>query len=135
VVEYLQSFASCRIGGSLATQDDSARKADRRRTPRYPFVANAEFSETKTGSRKEARVSEMGLNGCYLDTPNPLAEGAQILLKIFKGTDFFECSATVAYSQPDRGMGLQFREFRDVHRQSLPALQKWLLEAMRAPRP
>jgi PilZ domain len=133
VLEYQQSFiSSCRTSGSLTTQQNNARPPDRRRNPRYPFVANAEFNEAKDDSRKEARVTEIGLNGCYLETPDPLAENAQLFLKIFKGPDFFECSATVAYSHPNRGMGLRFR---DVHRQFLSVLQKWLLEAMRAPRP
>jgi hypothetical protein len=115
----------------LTLQNDSARKADRRRTPRYSFVANAEFSETTSGPRIEGRVSEIGMNGCYIVTSNPPPEGAKIFLKIFKGAEFLDASATVAYSQPNRGMGLQFR---DVNRLFLPTLQKWLLEAMNAPR-
>jgi hypothetical protein len=74
-------------------------------------------------------VSEIGMYGFYLDTPNPPPVGAQIAVKIFKGTDFFETAATVAHSQSNRGMGLKFR---DVSRHFLPTLQKWLLEAMRA---
>jgi PilZ domain len=115
----------------LTLPNDNARKAERRRTPRYPFVANAEFSETISGPRIEGRVSEIGMNGCHVVTSNPPPEGAKIFLKIFKGTEFLDASATVAYSQPNRGMGLQFR---DVNRLFLPTLQKWLLEAMNAPR-
>jgi len=74
-------------------------------------------------------VSDIGMYGCYLDTPNAPPVGAQIVVKIFKGTDFFETAATVAYSQSNKGMGLKFR---DVSRHFLPILQKWLLEAMRA---
>jgi hypothetical protein len=76
-------------------------------------------------------VSDIGMNGCFIETPNPSPEGTQIFLKIFKDTDFFESSATVAYSEPNRGMGLQFR---DVNPLLLPTLQKWILEAMNAPR-
>lgn len=126
----MQRHCPC-FGASLTTQNDDARKADRRRTPRYLFSANAEFSETKSGARIEARVSEIGMYGCYLETRNPPLEGTQIFVKIFKGTDFFESSAAVAYSNPNRGMGVKFR---DVNRHFLPILQKWLLEAMRAPR-
>jgi PilZ domain len=115
----------------LTTQNDGVRNENRRRTPRYAFLANAQFSETRSGARFEARVSEIGLNGCYLQTPNPLAEGTQILVKIFKETEFFESAATVAYSQPGRGMGLRFN---DVNWHFLSTLQKWLLEAMRAGR-
>jgi PilZ domain len=116
----------------LTLQKDDARKVDRRRTPRYPFVANADFSDTLSGPRREGRVSDIGMHGCFIETPNPPSEGTQIFLKIFKETDFFEASATVVYSEPNRGMGLQFR---DVKRLLLPTLQKWLLESMNAPRP
>jgi hypothetical protein len=46
----------------------------------------------------------------------------------FTSTEFFEASATVTYSQPDLGVGL---EFRDVSRHFQPALHRWLLQAMR----
>jgi PilZ domain-containing protein len=111
----------------LTTKDDGARQENRRRTPRYPFVANAEFSETKSVARIQARVSEIGLNGCYLETPNPPPDGTQILVNVFKGAEFLECFATVAYSQPNRGMGIKFS---NVNALFLPTLQKWILEAM-----
>jgi hypothetical protein len=113
----------------LTTQNDRATPENRRRTPRYPFIANAEFTETKSAARIEARVSEIGLNGCYIETPNPLPEGAQLLVGISKGADFLDCSATVAYSQPNLGMGIKFN---NINLQFLPTLQTWLLEAMRA---
>jgi hypothetical protein len=105
------------------------RKDDRRRTPRYAFVANAEVSENSSQARIFARVSEISMNGCYLDMINPLPEGTEIFVKIFTPTDFFESAATVVYSQPNLGVGLTFH---DVSRHFLPSLQKWLLEAMRA---
>jgi hypothetical protein len=80
-------------------------------------------------ARIEARVIEIGLNGCYLETPNPLPEGTQILVGISKGAEFLDCSATVAYSQQNRGMGIKFN---NINLQFLPTLQMWLLEAMRA---
>jgi hypothetical protein len=74
-------------------------------------------------------LREIGLYGCYLDTANPPPEGTQIFVKIVKGTDLFESSATVAYTQPNRGMGIKFS---DVSWQFLSTLQKWVLESMLA---
>jgi hypothetical protein len=105
------------------------RKEDRRRTPRYPFVASAELSENAVQTRLFARVTEISMNGCYLDMINPLPVGTEIFVKIFTSEDFFESAATVVYSQPKLGVGLTFH---DVSRHFLPSLQKWLLEAMRA---
>jgi hypothetical protein len=119
------------FGESLTTQNDDPRKPDRRRVPRYPFIASAEFSQTNSGPRIEARVNELGMFGCYLETSSPAPEGALIFVKIFREADFFESSATVAYSHPNRGMGIKFRDYNRLH---VGTLQKWLLEAMNATR-
>src|SRR5579863_5996636 len=105
------------------------RREDRRRTPRYPFVASAELGENACQARLFVRVTEISMNGCFLDMINPLPVGTEIFVKIFTTEDFFECAATVVYSQPNLGVGLTFH---DVSWHFLPSLQKCLLEAMRA---
>jgi hypothetical protein len=113
----------------LSTTDpkDSQRGAERRKTARYPFVANAEVREAAADTRISARVTEISVNGCYLDMLNPPAVGTSVLLKIHTEKDFFETSASVVYSHPNLGVGLMFRE---VNPHFLPTLRKWLLEAM-----
>ncbi len=102
-------------------------ETDRRRTPRYPFSATAEIVEISSGTPIYARVSDLSLYGCYLDMSNPLPSGAHVFVKIFTDADFFEAEATVAYSQPNLGVGLAFH---DVKQPFLPTLHKWLLQAM-----
>src|ERR1700739_1050507 len=101
--------------------------ADRRRGPRFPFVASAEVGEKMSGGQMIVRVTELSLYGCYLDMPNPLPSGSQVFVKIFTGTDFFEAEAGVVYSQPNLGVGLAFR---NVEPSFLPTLKRWLHEAM-----
>jgi|SRR5271166_4855535 len=101
---------------------------NRRKTPRYPFIANAEVGVQGANTRLEARVSEISLNGCYLDMLNPLEVGTVVTVKIFADGDFFESAATVVYCHPNLGMGLSFR---DINPHFVPTMQKWLLEAMR----
>jgi hypothetical protein len=101
---------------------------ERRRTPRYPFVADAELIEVASGAKMPARVSEIGLNGCYLDLTNPLPEGTAVVVKIFSGADFFQAPATVVYSHPNLGMGVQFQGVNPLFG---IVLKKWLLAAMR----
>jgi hypothetical protein len=91
-------------------------------------VAKAEVCETGSGEWLHSQVSEISLNGCYLDMLNPLPLDTQVLVKIFENAEFFEAAAKVVYSHPNLGMGLTFR---DVRPHFLPTLQKWLLEAMR----
>jgi hypothetical protein len=106
--------------------------AERRKSPRYPFVANAEVREANSDAKLNARVSEISLNGCYVDMVNPLPVGTAVVVKIFAGGEFFESAANVVYSHPNLGLGLMFR---DVSVHFVPTLRKWLLEAMNAAKP
>src|SRR6266849_7323021 len=47
---------------------------ERRRTPRYPFIATAEVIEQGSNPRISARVSELSLHGWHIDMTNPLPQ-------------------------------------------------------------
>jgi len=117
----------------LITTARRARKGlveqNRRRVPRFPFVASVELIEERTSAKMNARVTELSLYGCYLDTVNPLPAGTMVSLKIFTETEYFEGRANVVYAHPDLGMGLAFR---DVRPQFLPVLKNWLMAALQA---
>ena len=100
---------------------------DRRRSPRYPFVGSIEMREGTSEDKRTARVKELSLNGCYVDTQSPYPLGASLAIKLFTETEFFEAQASVIYSQADQGMGLMFRETKPYY---LMVLRKWLLAAM-----
>ena len=97
-----------------------------RREPRYPFIASAELWEEDTGTRMKSRISDLSLNGCYVDTVNPLPDGTLVHLRIFTESHSFEAPATVVYSQAFLGMGMKFRE---VPPKSGEVLRLWLPEA------
>jgi len=105
---------------------------ERRRTPRYPFVAVAELIDEKAGTKMEIRVAELSLNGCYFDMVNPLPNDTPIHVKIFFENDFFEAKGKVVYTQPNLGMGATFEELPAY---SVPVLKKWLLRAMVSAKP
>jgi two-component system cell cycle response regulator len=98
---------------------------ERRRTPRRPFVAAAEVVEAESQSRLPTRVSELSLNGCYLDTMNPFPTGTSILVKIVRGLVFFQARGKVVYSQANLGMGVAFQK---VHPEFRQVLEGWLQE-------
>jgi hypothetical protein len=100
---------------------------ERRRNPRYSFNGNIEMREGTSEDKRTARVKELSLNGCYVDTETPYPMGASLAIKLFTETEFFEAQASVIYSQSDRGMGLMFRETKPYY---LMVLRKWLLAAM-----
>jgi hypothetical protein len=109
------------------TDEDKRMEQERRRTPRYPFVATAELIEEASGTKMPSRVSELSLNGCYLDMTNPLPKGTPVFVKIFTKAEFFEAPGTVAYAHPNLGMGVAFHDIKPFFQS---VLKKWLLTAM-----
>jgi PilZ domain-containing protein len=98
---------------------------ERRRTPRYPFIATAEVTDQSSRTVIPTRVTELSLRGCYLDMPNPLPQDTPINIKIYSEGKFFESAGTIVYSKPN-GVGVTFREVRP---QLLTVLKQWLLAA------
>lgn len=99
---------------------------DRRRTPRYGFVANAELAQEGTQLRVVSRVSELGLHGCYLNMMDPFPTGTRVLLKILVGDMAFESKGRVVYHTPNDGAGVAFLE---VEPKNEYILKQWLDEA------
>ena len=105
---------------------------ERRRTPRYTFIATAELIDEQARTKTETRVSELSLHGCYFDTVNPLPDGTPIHVKIYFENEFFEAKGKVIYAQPNLGMGVTFDE---IPAYATPVLKKWLLRAMVGSKP
>jgi hypothetical protein len=104
---------------------------ERRRTPRYSFSASAELIDEQNGVSLSTCVSELSLHGCYLDMVNHFPHGTSLLVKIFRGSEFFEARATVVYSRSHLGTGVTFHEVKPYFQVILKA---WLLEVMRLER-
>src|SRR6266849_853788 len=96
---------------------------ERRRAPRFPFIAAAEVLSENVGTRLAARVSDISALGCYVDTINPLVDGTTVRLKILTETHVFEAPARVVYSHAHLGMGLMVGA---VLPKSQDVLQNWL---------
>ena len=109
-------------------------QTNKRATPKYrkdravrrcPFVAAAEVTDLRSGTRLAGRTSELGLGGCYIDVLNPFPEGEEVQLKLVRDQGIFETKAKVAYCDPQFGMGLAFSEITPDQRSVLEA---WLVE-------
>src|ERR1700720_4909827 len=83
---------------------------EKRRSPRYSFIASAELIEERADVRIASRVSELSLHGCYLDMLNPFPTGTMVLVKIAAGDAFFEARSKIVYSQMNMGAGVGFME-------------------------
>jgi hypothetical protein len=99
---------------------------EKRRSPRYSFIASAELIEEQADVRIASRVSELSLHGCYLDMMNPFPTGTMVLVKISAGNALFQAKSKVVYSQPNMGAGVGFLE---LARGSQAVLDHWLEEA------
>ena len=99
---------------------------ERRRTPRFSFIAHAELREDASQVRVVSRVSELSQGGCYLDMMNPFPPGTMVTLRITAGEETFEAHAKVIYSTPNMGAGVVFL---DVDPKYQPILKRWLATA------
>ena len=102
---------------------------ERRKTPRFPFSGTVELLEKGATASTSARVTELSLYGCFVETPNPLEKGAQALLKVYSEGKYFEANGTVLYAQAGQGMGVGFQ---NVNPHYLSVLKMWLLSAAHA---
>jgi hypothetical protein len=98
----------------------------RRRNPRYAFIANAELFETSTKMQIATRVSELSMQGCYLDMLNPFPEDTIALVKISAGDKVFETKVRVVYAHSNLGVGLVFL---DPDPKNVEVLKSWIDEA------
>jgi PilZ domain len=83
-------------------------ESERRGASRYPFSASAELTESSSAAPTKVHTSNLGSNGCFLDTNNPLPEGTIVSIQITYQGQVFAARAVVAHSDPNTGMGLKF---------------------------
>ena len=120
-------------GGSGAAKSSSAQTTsiassapnERRCGTRMPFIAPIEMVETRTGARIKARTSDLSLQGCYVDTLNPLPVGAAVRLQIHRAGLILDVLANVSSRHAGSGMGLEFGEITGAQR---AVLENWLNE-------
>lgn len=93
------------------------------RATRYPLIAAAEIVELRTSATINARTSDLSLDGCYLDTLNPLPPGADVRLQITYEGDTFTTLCTVAHCASNMGMGTKFKSVRQDQQK---VLQRWV---------
>lgn len=96
---------------------------DRRRTPRYSFIARAEVVADTSDLRVATNVSELSLHGCYLDMADPFPLSTQITIKISAAHEVFHSKGRVIYLHPGIGAGVAFLDVAPEYR---AVLESWL---------
>ena len=109
----------------MSQRNKPLRPAKQRSVRRCALVASVEVTELRSGATLSARISELGVGGCYVDALNPFPEGALVALRILRDQGVFETKAKVVYCHSGFGMGLAFTELMPDQRS---LLETWLAE-------
>lgn len=98
-----------------------------RRGLRFGFTASAELALVNLPTVfAPARVTELSLRGCFLETSASYEIQRPVLVKINYSGEYFEAEASVLYVRSS-GIGLVFGEVKPEFR---AVLQKWVLSTM-----
>lgn len=102
------------------------RALEQQRGLRFPFNADAKILPQSSPEQIPARVTELSLRGCFLETSAALKEQQRVRVKIFHSDKHFEALADVIYVK-SAGVGLVFGDM-EPHFRNL--LQAWILSAL-----
>jgi len=97
----------------------------KRTVPRYPFIAEVQVDELNHGSAVAARISDLSVRGCYVNTLNPFSVGTDVRLLIRHGDQACELHGKIIYVHPGYGMGILFGSASSPQ---LEILKEWLAE-------
>lgn len=84
---------------------------DRRYAIRYPFTADAEILDLKSGTRLSCVTSDLSLGGCFVCARRPFEPGTRVRFTLKHQGKTLTGVAMVRMSKPRTGMGLQFLDF------------------------
>jgi DNA-binding response OmpR family regulator len=107
------------VSDQLATE---SHVRDRGYTPRYPFTADAEIVDLKSGTRIRGVTSDLSLVGCFVRTRRPVEIGTRVRLTLMRKEQNVTMLAAVRVVKPGTGMGI---EFLDVDQNSSKILLAW----------
>ena len=99
--------------------------SNQRSVRRCPLVASVEVTDLHSGTRLSARISELGIGGCYVDALTPFPEGTLVKLRIIRDQGTFESNGKVVYTHVNFGMGVAFTNVKSDQRS---ILEGWIAE-------
>ena len=105
-------------------RDEESASDDRRQHDRSRLIVDVYFDgRDATGV---ASTKDISVGGLYMNTQTVLPEGSVLMLRIPLGNEQVVVNAEVVYSNPGRGVGVQFQGLSDNDRalmeRELPAL-------------
>jgi PilZ domain len=98
---------------------------ERRGNPRYGFTATAEVVDMHSRTRMNTRISDLSMEGCYVDTNAPFPVRTKVRIRVTASKKTFETQGVVVYSLPNMGMGIAFSQPEPLH---TAILKSWIDE-------
>ena len=105
--------------------DRTPPRSEKRGNPRCPSNISAQVIELRSHALLRARITDIGLRGCYVDTINPFPMGTAVQIHMASGDHSFQCNGKVVHATAGLGMGMAFTE---IAAEQEAALQKWIAE-------
>jgi hypothetical protein len=114
----------------LGNSPNSPRKSasstsERRKAPRYAFVATTELKDIASATKLSGRITELSRTGCYVDILNALPVGTLLNVRISRDIGTLVVKGKILYIHQGLGMGVVFV---DPPPDQLEILDSWLAE-------
>jgi len=116
----MMSATEIRTGNSAGLK-----RIERRRNPRYPFIADVEIVDVESGMAMTGHTSDFSHGGCYVDMFSPMPKNTIVKVRLTKWQQTLETQATVVYSSVGMGMGLMFSVLDPAQR---GIVESWLTQ-------
>jgi len=107
---------------SALHRKESSSQEGRRAHTRFPVSGEAYVKNTSADDGRRARLGDISLTGCYLQTSDPLEVGRSALLVIKVAHNQFHATAVVRSCYPGTAMGLEFTFLSNADRRTLQRL-------------
>jgi hypothetical protein len=121
------------LGNSPDTQGNiPTSTSERRKAPRYTFVATTVLTDITNSTKLSGRVTEISRSGCYVDIFSAFPVGTQLIVNIFCDRGTLAVKGKILYIHEGIGMGLVFL---DPPKDQLEILDSWLAELSPAATP
>ncbi len=115
------------VQSALPRKEPSSQEGRRAHT-RFPVSGEAYVKNTSADDGRRARLGDISLTGCYLQTSDPLEVGRSTLLVIKVAHNEFNATAVVRSCYPGAAMGLEFTFLSNADRRTLQLLIAHLKE-------
>ena len=100
---------------------------ERRREPRYLFLAETEVTNMSSDAKRSSQTSELSVSGCFIDTRDSAPAGTELRIRISpRNTTFTACGCVLSVI-PDTGISIAFTS---IEPNQLSVLEKWLPAAI-----